>query len=489
MRPAGRARAAGVGEQVVEAVGALAGLQPVDHGEARVVAEHGDERDPGERRGVELGVQHQVGAVAEDRGDQAVRVGQGASERGAPRRGDLVAHAGEAVLEVHGGARGGARSYGAGAPAAVQLAGHPPGGGEHVVVGTRGVVDDPGDLGVGERPVGADAARAQPVDGRVPGGPPARRAGGPRVGGRPAGQSLAELQQRLARVAHHGQGAVLDRVEAGGVDGHDPHVGGEAGPRGGGEVLQPGADGQHHVGLGREVVGAGRAHDAQRPAVQAVVMRHQRAAGDRLDDGDAMGLGEGERLRGRAGVAHAAPEDEQRSLCPPQDLGGRGEVAPGVTPSQQMMYATESQLRLAGYDEGVVANALELRRDFEAWVHQPQPARELEARLSAAADEDWFGVLFLPPLLLDEEGRRLWIEEMDFDPRPVFARVRVPTLALWGGDDSWTPVAPSVEAWQQACGSVETIVLPNVEHDLTRPDGTFTEEFDHRLVEWLSRIR
>ena len=171
-------------------------------------------------------------------------------------------------------------------------------------------------------------------------------------------------------------------------------------------------------------------------------------------------------------------------MCPPQDLGGRGEVAPGVTPSQQMMYATESQLRLAGYDEGVVANALELRRDFEAWVHQPQPARKLEARLSAAADEDWFGVLFLPPLLLDEEGRRLWIEEMDFDPRPVFARVRVPTLALWGGDDSWTPVAPSVEAWQQACGSVETIVLPNVEHDLTRPDGTFTEEFDHRLVEW-----
>ena len=164
-------------------------------------------------------------------------------------------------------------------------------------------------------------------------------------------------------------------------------------------------------------------------------------------------------------------------------------ASPGVTPSQQMMYATESQLRLAGHDEGAVANALELRRDFEAWVHQPQPARELEARLSAAADEDWFGVLFLPPLLLDDDGRRLWIEEMDFDPRPVFARVRVPTLALWGEDDSWTPVAPSVEAWQQACGSVETLVLPNVEHDLTRPDGTFTEEFDHRLVEWLSRIR
>ena len=159
----------------------------------------------------------------------------------------------------------------------------------------------------------------------------------------------------------------------------------------------------------------------------------------------------------------------------------------GVTPSQQMMYATERQLRLAGYDDAVVARALRLRHDFEAWVHEPQPepAPELEARLSAALDEDWFGLLFLPPVLLDDEGRRLWIEEMDFDPRPVLARVRVPTLALWGEDDSSTPVTPSVDAWQQACGSVETVVVPNAEHDLTRPDGTFAEEFDRRLLEWL----
>ena len=67
---------AGVGEQVVEAVGTLAGLQPVDHREAGVVAEHGDVGLPGERGGVELGVEHQVGAVAEDRGHHAVGVGR-----------------------------------------------------------------------------------------------------------------------------------------------------------------------------------------------------------------------------------------------------------------------------------------------------------------------------------------------------------------------------------------------------------------------------
>ncbi len=46
--------------------------------------------------------------------------------------------------------------------------------------------------------------------------------------------------------------------------------------------------------------------------------------------------------------------------------------------------------------------------------------------LLAALDEDWFRHLWLPPTTLDEEGKRLWIEEMDFDPEPIFAGVRRP---------------------------------------------------------------
>ena len=49
--------------------------------------------------------------------------------------------------------------------------------------------------------------------------------------------------------------------------------------------------------------------------------------------------------------------------------------------------------------------------------------------------------------LHDDEGRRLWIEEMDFDPRPVFGQARVPALLFYGEDDAWTPVAESIEAW------------------------------------------
>lgn len=161
----------------------------------------------------------------------------------------------------------------------------------------------------------------------------------------------------------------------------------------------------------------------------------------------------------------------------------------GVTPSEQMMYAVERQLRLAGYGDDVVDRALDLRRRFEDWVHAraPEPDEQLAAELWAGVDEPWWGQVWLPPTLLDEESCRLWIEEMDFDPRPVFAQVRVPTLLFYGEADSWTPVQPSVEAWRAARGDeVEIVVVPEAEHDLTLPDGSLAPGYQARLVEWLA---
>jgi pimeloyl-ACP methyl ester carboxylesterase len=161
----------------------------------------------------------------------------------------------------------------------------------------------------------------------------------------------------------------------------------------------------------------------------------------------------------------------------------------GVTPSAQMMYAVERQLRLAGYGDDVVERALDLRRRFEAWVHRPEPDEELEAALWAGLDEPWWGQVWLPPTLLDEESRGLWVEEMDFDPRPSFAQVRVPTLLFYGAEDSWTPVEPSVEAWRAARGDeAEIVVVSGAEHDLTLPDGSFAPEYERRLVEWLTGL-
>jgi pimeloyl-ACP methyl ester carboxylesterase len=163
----------------------------------------------------------------------------------------------------------------------------------------------------------------------------------------------------------------------------------------------------------------------------------------------------------------------------------------GVTPAEQMMYAVERQLRLAGFSDDAVESALELRRRFELWVHTiaPEPDDQLANDLLAALDEPWAGQLWLPPGLLDEEGVRLWIEEMDFDPRPSFAQVRVPTLLFYGADDSWTPVEPSVEAWRAAgVSDLEIVVVAGAEHDVTLPDGSVAPEYERGLVAWLTAL-
>jgi pimeloyl-ACP methyl ester carboxylesterase len=73
--------------------------------------------------------------------------------------------------------------------------------------------------------------------------------------------------------------------------------------------------------------------------------------------------------------------------------------------------------------------------------------------------------------------------EVDFDPRVVFAAVRVPTLAFYGELDSMTPVEPSVAAWPP---HAKVVVVPDAGHGLHLPDGTLAPLYHQTLVEWLS---
>ena len=136
----------------------------------------------------------------------------------------------------------------------------------------------------------------------------------------------------------------------------------------------------------------------------------------------------------------------------------------------------------------MVDRALDLRRRFEDSVHDRLVDEEaLRGDLVAALDEDWFRHLWLPPTTLDEEGKRLWIEEMDFDPEPVFA-VDVPALLFLGERDSWSPVPESVETWRRAKPDAEVVVIPGAEHDMTLEDGTIAPEYERRLVDWLRAL-
>jgi pimeloyl-ACP methyl ester carboxylesterase len=163
----------------------------------------------------------------------------------------------------------------------------------------------------------------------------------------------------------------------------------------------------------------------------------------------------------------------------------------GVTPAAQMVYATEQQLRRAGYGQEVVDRALDLRRALEAWIHDPKTSegRVLKAALAQGRREPWWPLAFLPEDLPDEHGRGEWIEEMDFDPAPVFAGVRVPTLAFYGTDDAWTPVEESIETWRRVRGgAVDVVIIEGASHDLTMSNGEISPVYETTMIDWIRSV-
>jgi uncharacterized protein len=142
--------------------------------------------------------------------------------------------------------------------------------------------------------------------------------------------------------------------------------------------------------------------------------------------------------------------------------------APDVPPREQMLYANRRALEQAGYEP---APALALRVAFEEWVRGRGPAPDL----AAAAREPWFPLLYLPARLLDTRERAWWLAEMDYDPGPVLAAVRVPMLHLWGERDSTTP------------RPADAVVIPDAEHDMTLSDGSLSPEYERRLVDFVRR--
>ena len=190
-----------------------------------------------------------------------------AGEPDADRRGDLVAHAGEAELEVAVPAVGGV-------PHLQQVAGRAAGGGDDRVAGPGVLLEQPDQLGLGEHGVGVGddvvGLRSQrvEVDGRVgverrrthrrPGALPPRPrparpapvtspAGARRRPG-PAGRSLASPTTGGAPSRSASRASTLmlaNRTSGVGKSECDA----------GGEVGQPRADGEHEVGLRGELVG------------------------------------------------------------------------------------------------------------------------------------------------------------------------------------------------------------------------------------------
>lgn len=121
---------------------------------------------------------------------------------------------------------------------------------------------------------------------------------------------------------------------------------------------------------------------------------------------------------------------------------------PGVTPARQMDYGAEYHLREAGYGDDVVTAALALRAQVNDYYRDGGERERLQGEIDRASDEPWFEFAFLPRggQLPEDPAASKWRIEMDFDPTANLKALKVPMLAVFGGNDRWVPVEESVAA-------------------------------------------
>lgn len=162
----------------------------------------------------------------------------------------------------------------------------------------------------------------------------------------------------------------------------------------------------------------------------------------------------------------------------------------GVSPADQMDYATARAGREAGFGEPAVNRVLHLRGRVNAYYRGAAARADVQAELDAARGEPWYDRAGFGELPADVRSSK-WFYEMDYDPLPIWREVRQPALFLFAGDDRWVPVDRSRAAFEAATAHLDDVTfaeIPDGDHlmGLEDPDDPrISESYVTILLTWL----
>lgn len=116
----------------------------------------------------------------------------------------------------------------------------------------------------------------------------------------------------------------------------------------------------------------------------------------------------------------------------------------------QERYSARRALERGGLPPHGIEDALRDVDRLIAMIRARVPFEEARARAEEAALGAAFAEIDLPLLPGDAAVWDLVCALIDYDPRPALERVRVPLLALFGGEDTVVPVDESVAVFRAA---------------------------------------
>jgi pimeloyl-ACP methyl ester carboxylesterase len=185
-------------------------------------------------------------------------------------------------------------------------------------------------------------------------------------------------------------------------------------------------------------------------------------------------------------------------------------AASGVSPDKQSIYHRASVMRESGFSEDAVKIASDLRERLyktgrmllENDPNAEAERKKISAELEKYANAPWLEAAALPPNLDNDKPTRGGLQLLFFEPAPMWEKVKVPVLLVWGDKDTVVPVIEGkaiIENALKKAGNKDVTVkiFPNVNHavvlvnqdknwDFPRVDLSYYKA----LVEWtLEKIK
>jgi len=142
--------------------------------------------------------------------------------------------------------------------------------------------------------------------------------------------------------------------------------------------------------------------------------------------------------------------------------------APMVTPDIQMSFLSANILRINGYSQADIDQAIATRKAVDDYMRGSVDRATAQRMLDAAKVQPWFKLIYLGERVGDPATSR-WRKEIEHDPVRTLDKVSAPVLMIYGAADPVVPVSTSVDHLQALTGKhlkLEVAVIAGADHHM-----------------------
>ena len=148
--------------------------------------------------------------------------------------------------------------------------------------------------------------------------------------------------------------------------------------------------------------------------------------------------------------------------------------APMTTPDVQMNFAVANILRIKGFPQSDIDQAIAARSAVDDFQRGKRDRASAQSILDAATTKPWFVHTYLEKTFKDPDQSG-WAKEMRHDPMTTLDAVKQPAIVIYGSADPWVPVQTSLDRLRASSArhpNVEVAVIDGADHAMATSVST-----------------